>query len=274
MPQGESFSLDVAGGRDFLLNASPQAALAAVRVYHQRWGPRYRIERQAYGRNLLALVEQGSLRLVSPAGRREAGPGSLVLLLQGEGHVIATGSSSVELRALVLDGTACREHLRRLVAPATGIQPFAAPRLWTELHELMLQVAQAEDPRDQPILDALAGALLELCGRWRGQEPAVEPDDLLRVRRLIAQRSQEFASATALAAAAGLSPWRLSRLFPGQGAWRAVLEHKVARAANLLRATRDPIGAIAGRCGFNDAATFCRVFRRLRGCTPGAWRAG
>jgi AraC family transcriptional regulator len=41
-----------------------------------------------------------------------------------------------------------------------------------------------------------------------------------------------------------------------------------------LRASREPISAIAFDAGFNDLSTFNRRFRRVVGVSPGAYRHG
>lgn len=50
---------------------------------------------------------------------------------------------------------------------------------------------------------------------------------------------------------------------------RARLDH----AAFLLAETGQPVAAIAAQLGYPDASAFSRQFRRVRGCTPSAWRA-
>jgi hypothetical protein len=39
-----------------------------------------------------------------------------------------------------------------------------------------------------------------------------------------------------------------------------------------MRTTREPIGQIAIACGFCDQAHLCKLFRRMTGMTPSAWR--
>jgi AraC family transcriptional regulator len=53
-----------------------------------------------------------------------------------------------------------------------------------------------------------------------------------------------------------------------------VLRTRLHRAAVRLRTSDEPISTIAFDAGFGDLSTFNRRFRRLMGCSPGAWRAG
>ncbi|MDP4023105.1 transcriptional regulator FtrA [Methylobacterium sp. NEAU 140] len=80
-----------------------------------------------------------------------------------------------------------------------------------------------------------------------------------------------------LAAEAALSPRALHRHFraaTGQspGAWLAGA--RLARARDLLEATRMPIPDIAAACGFGTAATLRHHFRTRFGACPTAYRTG
>jgi AraC-like DNA-binding protein len=48
---------------------------------------------------------------------------------------------------------------------------------------------------------------------------------------------------------------------------------RIARAAELLARTDKPLGLVARESGFNDPSYFTKVFFRLRGATPRAYRA-
>ena len=51
-----------------------------------------------------------------------------------------------------------------------------------------------------------------------------------------------------------------------------VLRTRLHRAAVRLKTSREPVSTIAYDAGFNDLATFNRRFRKVMGCTPGAYR--
>ena len=57
---------------------------------------------------------------------------------------------------------------------------------------------------------------------------------------------------------------------------RSVLDEihraRITRACDLLADPRQPVTAIAHACGFNDAAHFTQVFRKVTGETPSVWR--
>ncbi len=95
--------------------------------------------------------------------------------------------------------------------------------------------------------------------------------------RRIEAEAHEPLSLTALAQAAGLSPFHFLRQFrevTGMTPHQYVLQTRLHRAAVGLRRTREPISSIALDAGFNDLSTFNRRFRRLMGLSPGAFRGG
>ena len=78
-----------------------------------------------------------------------------------------------------------------------------------------------------------------------------------------------------LAAYAGFSRYTLSRMFrqhTGYTFTQYLSNRRVDMAMELLAGTRMPVTQVALQCGFNSIATFNRVFREVRGCTPTQYR--
>ena len=78
-----------------------------------------------------------------------------------------------------------------------------------------------------------------------------------------------------LAAYAGFSRYTLSRMFrqhTGVTFTQYLSRRRVEMAMELLSGTRMPVTQVALQCGFNSIATFNRVFREVRGCTPTQYR--
>lgn len=89
------------------------------------------------------------------------------------------------------------------------------------------------------------------------------------------RRLHEPIGRAALARAAGCSEAELARRFHdavGTTPGRWLRERRVAVAAELLRTTDLTVDAIAGRCGLGERSHFSRVFARLCGCGPAAYR--
>lgn len=51
-----------------------------------------------------------------------------------------------------------------------------------------------------------------------------------------------------------------------------IVQRRVLRAQDLMRSTRSPLSQIALDCGFADQTHLSKLFRRLTGRTPNAWR--
>lgn len=61
----------------------------------------------------------------------------------------------------------------------------------------------------------------------------------------------------------------------GCTAFEKLMEIRLYMAKHMLLTNPvDKISVIAGHCGFEDAAYFCKAFRERYGCSPGAFRTG
>jgi len=78
-----------------------------------------------------------------------------------------------------------------------------------------------------------------------------------------------------IASAVGVSEDYLSRVFSrelGVPPWDYLNRYRVLRAKELLRKTSENIGNVARQVGFKDQAYFSRVFHKLTGLSPQAFR--
>ncbi len=85
----------------------------------------------------------------------------------------------------------------------------------------------------------------------------------------------EDMSLDSLAAYVGFSRYTLSRMFrqhTGSTFTQYLSRRRVDMAMELLSGTRMPVTQVALQCGFNSIATFNRVFREIKGCTPTQYR--
>jgi AraC family transcriptional regulator len=80
-----------------------------------------------------------------------------------------------------------------------------------------------------------------------------------------------------IAAAAGQSLFHFSRTFratTGLTPYRYLTQARIERAKTLLRESDLPLVAIADEAGFSDQSHMSKIFKRLTGWTPKAFRAG
>jgi DNA-binding LacI/PurR family transcriptional regulator/AraC-like DNA-binding protein len=78
-----------------------------------------------------------------------------------------------------------------------------------------------------------------------------------------------------LADSVNVSEDYLTRIFHkemGLPLWDYLNRYRIFLAAELLQRTDDTIQEVANRCGFQDQAYFCRVFKKIYGVSPGQMR--
>jgi AraC-like DNA-binding protein len=129
----------------------------------------------------------------------------------------------------------------------------------------------------------LAGSLmiLLLLNEVTNSRPASENADdaapLLAARAdtVIRTRFHEDLHASAIADELGCNPDYLGRVFRtiyGRTLTEAIHERRIRNATRLLAEGRERIDDVAGLCGFDDPGYFRRLFKRLQGMTPAAYR--
>jgi AraC family transcriptional regulator len=104
---------------------------------------------------------------------------------------------------------------------------------------------------------------------------ALAPSRLRRVRELVDERLGTPLTVEDMADAAGLSRAHFTRCFhaaTGCTPYGYVRERRVARARDLLQATKLPIAEVAAVTGFHSQSHLGRVFRAATGMTPGEYR--
>ena len=106
-------------------------------------------------------------------------------------------------------------------------------------------------------------------------ESTPEADALEGVRTWIGRECHRRITIKDIARAAGMSPAYLYRSFVERFCLtpRAYLvQSRMQRAATLLRESNSPLKELAPNVGVSDASNFSRVFKRVHGCTPEAFR--
>lgn len=246
-------------------------------------GPHDRPFEERHDAICVAVVMEGTFQYRSTLGTAVLAPGAV--LLGNAGTCFECGHEhSVGDRCLAFHFAAdCFEEV--VVAVPKAKMEFAVPRL-PPRPNLMPLVAAAEAARDDGDGAALGELAMRLTGAvltaLAGGDPggrALSTRDERRVtsalRRIEAEPHERLAL-TDLAGEAAMSPYHFLRVFRqvvGMTPHQYLLRTRLHRAAVRLRASDEPISAIAFAAGFNDLSTFNRRFRRLMGVSPGAYRA-
>ena len=263
------------------------AALEGLEVLQADFG-RYRFPAHAHDRDVISLIGRGSHSVERRGSRTVADAGSVVMMPRGWVH--AGGNVDEEgwrILTLYLPERLLDEVAGELVGGAPG--PETMPervtrdlRLRRALVRLHADVLRAEGrPADllgqHEALLALLGYVLRCYGPAREVRPlGAAPRAVGRVRDYLHARWAEPVTLAELSAVAGLSPFRLTRVFKaatGLPPHAYQVQLRVARAQEGLRAGR-PIAEVALDCGFADQSHLTRVFKRSLGFTPGQFRKG
>lgn len=99
-----------------------------------------------------------------------------------------------------------------------------------------------------------------------------------QVRRVLAHIEANLGTSIRnkeLAAIARLSPFHFNVAFRnsvGESPHAHIIRRRVERAQGLMLSTSRSLTDIAAECGFADQAHLTRLFRRLAGESPAAWR--
>jgi transcriptional regulator GlxA family with amidase domain len=102
--------------------------------------------------------------------------------------------------------------------------------------------------------------------RKRGSDPR-----LRRAMELLETRYADALTIDEMARAASMSRYHFTRLFrleTGKTPYRYLLDVRLARAAELLRARRCSVTEAAIEVGWNDLGRFGRMFREVHGVAP------
>ena len=158
---------------------------------------------------------------------------------------------------------AAASFLREIELELAGARPFLEIRARALLTDLLVQLSRAVviSPVQPPDSTAVQ--------RWHR----------VLIREAIRYLDENFTRPVSVGEVASrlhLSPNYLSTIFHrecGQTLRGYLVRLRVERARQLLRETHHPIKAIAGLAGFSDEFYFSRVFRRILGRPPGAFRA-
>lgn len=119
---------------------------------------------------------------------------------------------------------------------------------------------------------------IEMVQRLLLGSEALSPQTSVFVKRAVAyfhQNYQQTLSRQEMAEALGVNEDYLSRVFRqelGLSPWEYLNRYRIKQAKELLFQTDDSITIVAHTVGFKDSAYFCRVFHKLVGRSPRAYR--
>lgn len=153
-----------------------------------------------------------------------------------------------------------------------------APSAASDLIALFRTASSALEHRDRRALDAAKLGLERwLCDHaaTHSSTAPVAPSPLAAVIELWRREPQRPWSLREAAARSGLSYTRFRARFVeehGTSPYDYLLQLRLELAMRWLRATDEPVKAIALRCGFTSSESFVRAFGRAKNTPPARWR--
>lgn len=120
--------------------------------------------------------------------------------------------------------------------------------------------------------------IIQALHRTLSGADSLSPQTSALAKRTLAFMHQHYARDLAreeIAAGIGVNEDYLTRVFGrelGISPWDYLTRYRIARARELLHSSLDSVSAIGRRVGFPDPAYFSRVFRRVTGMSPSAYR--
>lgn len=223
-----------------------------------------------HGDAYLCLVAAGAYLQRTPGRDDECRRGLLLVHPAGHRHANRFAAQGARCLSLFLPaGLAQTGGVRRLLADYRRLQlPDAGHALARIEREL--------DASDEAAGLALQAAVLDLVARaCRLGDDASRPAWLPRVLERLHDDPRATPSLAELAALAGVHPAHLARSFQrAQGVSVGQYQRglRIGLARRGLDDPRRSIADVAAEAGFSDQSHFTRVFRRLTGQTPGAYR--
>lgn len=155
---------------------------------------------------------------------------------------------------------------------------FTDDRVWS-LAKLLAEAVQDPDPGAQlygdSLIAAIAARLLEPPRTADRPAAGLSPRQLRDAIMFLDSQLPARVDLATLSALADLSQSHYSRAFKastGVAPYQWQLRARIERAKDLLMNTSRSLDHVAEATGFADAVHFGRVFRKVTGSTPAAWR--
>jgi AraC-like DNA-binding protein len=178
-------------------------------------------------------------------------------------------------------GISLVSHNGRTEVPASALKTsiFGAYDGLTHGVLSALMLCATENPRG-PLARLLTESLLHACLRLLNAPQTHRSGKASRTYESLCLHVQENfqrpITRDTVAQHFGLAPNHVSRLFREVGLMRFndyLNAVRINRAKFMLQKYRMPLKEIAAKCGYNDMAYFCRVFKKINSITPTQYRS-
>jgi AraC-like DNA-binding protein len=260
----------------WLLAPRPEAELCAGRVAEETWGSGSVIRKIAFANCLVGLVRGGRGRMDIPGASHELAPGC-AFAMHAHVDIIIRIARPLEVVLAVGRG----RGLERLMAEHLGERPASWPLANAAAVERVIgcmgEAVRNGGPFAQEVCDDYLRILLRTVHLGRMASPGAPRGALAtfaKAKAIVDRDPLAAPAVTELARRCGVDRAHLSRLFvrfSGAGPGEYTARLRLAHAAEMLTAG-ERVAVAAERCGYADAFSFSKAFRRRYGVPPSLWR--
>ena len=231
--------------------------------------------------HILYITEGTCFIRDSDCGEESAAPkGSVILYLPCEPQFYRFHA---DIRStsyfLHFSGTACEELLSRAGMLGRRVFDIGESTTITTLFGKLIDDFYLAPPLYREVTAGYLQQLIALIGRKLVYSTNnVSPSQNHRIEEICRLMHRNYRKGLAIAEyaqATSLSESRFSHLFKettGVSPHRYLLDIRIDRACELLRETDLSVAQICGEIGIGDQNYFSRVFKKMRGCSPSAYR--
>jgi AraC family transcriptional regulator len=245
-----------------------------VLVSENAYAARSALSRHVHGRAFLSLTLAGGY--VERHGTRDVdyGTSSIAFHPAGEEHSVAIGTADVQCLNIEV-----RDEWLDLVAGAGGsqrsfVRAVGGPLAW--LAHGLLGEARAWSASSTLAVESAVLEMLAILGAAPSPTPdRLPPRWLDRAEEILRTEYRSPLTVASLAARVGVHPVHLSRTwrrFRRSSLGDALRRLRIEEARRRLAGGTESLVGVALDLGFGDQAHFTRVFRRVTGLTPRAYR--
>jgi AraC family transcriptional regulator len=274
-------SNQVTAARYFFLRQPPGGRVGLVLGGRERCAPDYCIDRRRFPFNILEFIAEGHGQLELEGEAHDLRPGMVFFYGRRDRCIVRNDPAApMEKYFACFGDIEGWRQLREARGAARGAFAIGAIAEFQALFEDLIREGRHNSEHAERIASArfeLILAKLPEAAERHGHDDAVQESNFLRCQRLIDHECHRFRALPDIAAAAGLAPGSISRLFRqhlGVSPYQYLLRRKMLRAAELILHSGVLVKEAAAQVGFPDPYHFSRRFRAVMGMSPVALRAG
>ncbi|MDX2226147.1 MAG: AraC family transcriptional regulator [Verrucomicrobiae bacterium] len=255
--------------------------LRVVEIGHFLKMPTHQAQRRRPDDYILIWVVEGEGFVESEGSRKKAHAGDLFSLLPGRSHEYGSDRHHPwEIYWVHFDGSLAAEFVRQLRGESGGIVRAlkSDQEIIDQWNDLMITAGPGLTPQNLRLhtgLYALLGLLLHRMQLEKTGQTQLGGIDSGKLLRFMHNHISKPIRLRDMAAEIGYSPSHFARMFRKQfnlSPIDYIIHKRVALACKLLGETLLSIKEIAGQVGYADEFYFSRIFKKISGSSPRAYR--